>query len=249
MIKTIIIDDEKNARVNTLNIINTFCSNIEVVALADGVKTGIEKIKEFKPELVLLDIDMNDGTGFDLLQALAPIDFCVVFVTAHVEEKTTAIKFNALDFLVKPLDPEDFLLAINKAVLQLKDRTYQQRINNLLSDVNRNELPKIALSNSEAVYFVKPDEIIRIEADANYAHFYLASEKKITISKPLKEYAELLENYGFFRCHQSHLVNLNFTKKFVKKDGGYLELSLGSSVPVSQRKREKLLKAIKGFIK
>lgn len=246
MIRTLIIDDEKNARINTLNMINTYCNNIEVVDCAYNVADGIDKIKRHKPKLVLLDIDMPDGTGFDLLSQLLPVDFCVIFITAYAEYAITAIKFNALDFIVKPIDPEDLLLAVNKAVKQLQDQHYPDRMGNLLSEVGQTNTPRMAFSNSDAVFFVAPGEIIRIEADANYSHVYLSDGRKITISKPLKEYVDMLERFNFFRPHQSHLINLDFLKEYKKKDGGYLKMSNGETIPVSTRKKDKLLQVFKG---
>lgn len=247
MLSTIIIDDEKDARTGLMNLINTYCNNINIVATADCVTEGIERIIENKPDLVLLDIDMPDGTGFDLLRKLMPINFMVIFVTAYSEHAVTAIKYNALDFLQKPLDPEDFLLAINKAVTSKAKEEQNRKLENLLAEINNPEKLRIALSTSDSIYFVSPGQIIRIESDSNYSIFYLEDGRKIMVCKPLKEYSELLEDKGFFRSHQSHLINLSYIKEYKKKDGGYILLTNNELVPLSLRKKDKLLKAYKNF--
>lgn len=247
MLKAIIVDDEKDARTNTINMVNTYCSNVQVLATAHNVASGVLAIKEHKPDLVLLDIDMPDGTGFDLLRQLMPINFMVIFITAHAEHAITAIKFNALDFLVKPLDVEDFLLALNKAENNKQELFRNERLQNLLNEIDKPNNLRIALGTSDTVHFVEPDQIIRIESDSNYSIFYLNDKRKVMVSKPLKEYAELLADYGFFRSHQSHLINLLYLKEYNKKDGGSIILKNNTTVPISQRKKDKLLDAFKSF--
>ncbi len=247
MLRTIIVDDEKDARLNTLNVINTYCKNLTVVATAENVKDGIEKINEHHPDLVLLDIDMPDGTGFDLLNSLMPVSFMVIFITAYSQHAIKAIQFNALDYILKPLDAEDLMLAVNKAVNNQFEKHRNSKLTNLLNEINKPEELRIALSTSDTIHFVCPDEIVRVEADANYSSFYLIDRSKIMVSKPLKEYAELLEENGFFRSHQSHLINLKYMKKFIKCDGGSIVLSTNEIVPVSTRKKDKLMEVFKNY--
>jgi len=214
MLRTIIIDDEKDARTNIMNMINTYCNNLNIIATADSVATDIKNIEEFKPDLVLLDIDMPDGSGFDLLRGLMSINFMAIFVTAYAEHAITAIKFNALDFLQKPLDAEDFLMATNKAVANKANEEQNRKLENLLAEINNPEKLRIALSTSNSIYFVSPGQIIRIESDSNYSMFYLEDGRKVMVCKPLKEYSDLLSDKGFFRSHQSHLVNLSYIKEY-----------------------------------
>ena len=249
MLRTVIIDDEKDARINTINLVNTYCSNITIVGIAQNVAEGVDKIKEVKPDLILLDIDMPDGSGFDLLKKLMPINFYVIFITAYAEHAIKAIKFNALDYLLKPLDIEDLLLAVNKATVNKNSNHETLKINNLLEEIHRPEKLRIALSTCESIYFISPEQIIRVEADANYSHFYLTDNRKIMVSKPLKEYAELLECQGFFRTHQSHLINLAYLKQYDKAQGGYIVLNNNEQIPMIARKKENLLKAFKEFKK
>ncbi len=247
MLNVVVVDDEKDARLNTLGIINMHCPNLNVVATAANVAEGVEAIQQHKPELVLLDIDMPDGTGFDLLRRLMPIQFSVIFITAYAEHAITAIKFNALDFLVKPLDPEDFLLAINKALQNNNENHRLERLENLLEEIEKKKKPSIALGTADSVHFVDVDNIVRIESSSNYSTFFLIDGQKVMVSRPLKEYAEMLDYHGFFRPHQSHLINLLFLKEYKKRDGGYIQLTNGDIVPMSARKKEKLLDAHREF--
>ncbi len=247
MLRTVIVDDELDARKNTINIVNTYCDNIELVATAENVQQGISKIKEHNPDLVLLDVDMPDGTGFDLLSELMPVSFMVIFITGFSEHAVKAIKYNALDYLVKPLDAEELLLAVNKAGVSQKEKLRNQKLENLLNEIDKPEDLRIAITTADNIHFVSPDEIVRIEADANYSHIFLNDETKITVSKPLKEYADMLDGPGFFRSHQSHLVNLKFVKKYNKRDGGSIILTNKQMIPISTRKKEKLLEAIKNY--
>lgn len=247
MLNVVVVDDEKDARLNTLGIINMHCPNLSVVSTAANVAEGIEAIQKYKPDLVLLDIDMPDGTGFDLLRKLMPIQFAVVFITAYAEHAITAIKFNALDFLVKPLDPEDFLLAVNKAQQNNNENHKIERLENLLDEIENKKKPSIALGTADSVHFVDVEDIVRIESSSNYSTFYLNDGQKVMVSRPLKEYAEMLDTHGFFRPHQSHLINLACLKEYKKRDGGYILLTNGDTVPMSARKKEKLLEAHRKF--
>jgi two-component system LytT family response regulator len=247
MLRTLIIDDEADARLSTINLVNTYCSNLELVATAINVADGIAKIRELKPDLILLDIQMPDGTGFDLLKELMPIDFMVIFVTASSDHALTAIKFNALDYLLKPLSAEDFMMAVHKALLNQKEKYRNLKLTNLISEINQKEPLRLALGTSETVHFVTPSQIVRVEADANYSHFILSDNVRVMVSKPLKEYAELLENHGFFRAHQSHLINLAYLKQYDKKNGGCIMLTNKDTVPLTPRRKESLLQAYKAF--
>jgi len=247
MLRTIIVDDEKDARINTLNIVNSVCKNLKVVATAENVKDGVQKIKEFNPDLVLLDVDMPDGSGFDLLHQLMPVSFMVIFITAYSEHAVKAIKFNALDYIVKPLDEEELLLAVNKAEVNQQEKLRNIKLQNLLNEIDKPDELRVAVATADNIYFISPDEIIRIEADANYSHIHLTDNSKIMVSKPLKEYADLLEDNNFFRSHQSHLVNLKYIKKYNKRDGGSIILTNKEMIPISTRKRDKLMEAFKNY--
>lgn len=241
--RVVIIDDEPLARNTLINIINTNHPSLEVLGEADAVQSAIKLIEQTKPELIFLDIDLKDGSGFDLLNLLDKIDFKIIFITAHQEYAIKAIKFSAFDYILKPISA----LELSDAVLRAQREDAQEAINlkfdvlknnNLLSD---SATRKLVLKTSDSIHLVVISDIIRCEADNNYTTFYLTDKTKIVISKGLKEYEDLLTEYGFFRVHQSHLINVKEIKRFEKKDGGFLVLSDDSQIPVSQRKKQKLL--------
>jgi two-component system LytT family response regulator len=245
MFKLVVIDDVKKARDVIYSIVKKYCKSIDVVGVADGVKSGIELIKTHKPDIVLLDIEMHDGTGFDLLNKFKSIDFKVIFITAHEEYALKAFKFSAMDYILKPIDADELIAAIERTENDLKQGSLQNIEvfeGNYLN--NNKELKKIILRTLDCIYAVKIKDIVRCEAEESYTTFFLNDGQKIVISKPLKEYDELLSSYGFFRTHQSHLINLDYFEKYKKTGGGYAVLKDKSSVPVSSRKKEMFLQTI-----
>lgn len=245
MFKLVVIDDVQDARDIIHSIVKRYCKNIDVVGVADGVRSGIELIKTHKPHIVLLDIEMYDGTGFDLLNKLKPIDFKVIFITAYEEYALKAFKFSALDYILKPINADELIAAIERTEDALKQGNMQNleifEANYLNTD---KESKKIILKTIDCIYAVSIKDIVRCEAEESYTTFFLNDGEKIVMSKPLKEYDELLNAYGFFRTHQSHLINLEFFEKYKKTDGGFAVLKDNSSVPVSSRKKDMFLQAI-----
>jgi len=243
MIKIIIIDDESRARIAIENIILSNLKDVEIVDRAEDVKSGLNSILKHKPNIVLLDINLPDGTGFDILRQIPKIDFKLIFITAHEEYAVKAIKFSALDYIVKPIDVSELIAAVERARNEVIDESNNLKIEAFLTNFEniKNEVKKIVLKTSDSIHLVNIQNIIRCEADNNYTHFYLNDNKKILVSNTLKEYEELLGQYNFFRVHQSHLINLNYIAKFDKKDGGSLVMTDKSQIPVSARKRHLLL--------
>jgi two-component system LytT family response regulator len=241
--KVIIIDDEKKARETIANIIKLYCKNAGVVAEADTIASGAAAIIRHKPDLVLLDIKMPDGSGFDLLKQLASIDFKLVFITAYEEFAIRAIKFSALDYILKPVHPDELVEAVNKAHTQIEKDTFNIKLSAFISNFENDsrELKKMVLKTSQSIHVVTINEIIRCEADRNYTSFFINGGKKILVSNTLKEYDEMLSSVHFFRTHQSHLVNINFIERYDKKEGGLLIMKDKSEVPVSVRRKELLL--------
>lgn len=249
MIKTIIIDDEMASREALAGLVRKYCPEIEVVAMADSVKTGIAAIEKHEPELIFLDVEMPFANGFDLLNSINNIDFEVIFTTAYDQYALKAIKFSALDYLLKPIDSEDLIEAVTK-ISKTKKRSSSVEsgihtlIQNLKTDVDGNK--KIALPTLEGLEFVKLQDIIRCSATGNYTEFYLINDNKFISSKTLKQFEDILEDYNFFRAHHSHLINLDHIKKYYKGDGGHVVMTDGSVVTISKRKKpeflEKLLK-------
>ena len=246
MLNLIIIDDMQNAREVIASIIRKSFKKINIVATADSVKSGIQAIKQHSPDIVLLDIQMHDGSGFDLLNKIKPLKFKVIFISAYEEHALKAFKFSALDYILKPIDSAELVTAIKKAEEALAQAGIEEGID-VISNNRDKESKKIVLKTSESIHVINVKDIIRCEADENYTSFFLNDTNRILISKPLKEYDELLTEYGFFRIHQSHLINLNYFKQFKKADGGFAVMSDGTSVPVSSRKKDLFLQTIENL--
>ncbi|HYG40673.1 MAG TPA: LytTR family DNA-binding domain-containing protein [Cytophagales bacterium] len=245
-IRTVIIDDEQGAREALRKMIGLYCLNVEIIAEAQGVDEGLQVIKNTNPDLILLDIKMFDGTGFDLLKRIENADFKIIFITAYDEFALNAIKFSALDYLLKPAEPEELAAAIKKAELAIEVDILNLKIKTLIHNIEK-ENKRLTVKTSECYHIISVNEIIRCEAEGNYTRFFLQNGNKILVSTTLKEYEELLEQYQFFRTHQSHLINLKEISRFEKKDGGTIIMKDKSKVPVSTRKKERLLEVIENL--
>jgi two-component system LytT family response regulator len=249
MIKAIVIDDEVKARDTILNMLQVYCPDVNVIATAGSVKQGIEVLQNNKPELLLLDIKMADGTGFDLLRKIKEVDFLVIFITAFEEFAIRAIKFSAIDYILKPLDPDELVSAIAKAKSVLNKENMNEKLEALYDNLDSlsTNTKKIVLKTTDSVHIVNIKDIIRCESEKNYTHFYTIEHEKITVSRTLKEFNELLANFGFFRVHQSHLINMEHVKRYEKQGGGNLVMADNSSVPVAFRKKDDLMKVFKNM--
>lgn len=243
MLKIAIIEDEEKSLGFIRSIIEQHCPAAEIIGTATSVQSAVTLLTNVKPALVLSDINLPDGTAFEMLSRLDEIDFKVIFITAFEEYAIKAIKFSALDYLVKPIDPNELVKAVNKAKEQIEHENNSLKLKALLSNVRdfSDKLRKIVLKTFDSIYVVDLQDIIRCESDNSYTLFYLKDSRKIMVSNVLKEYDELLADSGFIRVHKSHLVNLNYIDKFIKSDGGYLIMKDGASVPVSQRKRDMIM--------
>jgi len=241
MAKAIIIDDEKNLRELIRNMLSDFFPEIKIVAEADSVESGIETIETFKPDLIFLDIEIKNGTGFNILQNINYKDFKIIFVTAFNEFAIQAIKFSAIDYILKPINENEFIAAIQRALMEIEKPILKNQIENFFNNYQNLQNKKLVLRTSESMHIVKIDDIIRCEADNSYTTFFTSDGEKIIVSKGIKEYGELLSNFGFIRPHQSHLVNLNFVKRLDKSDGSFLILKNGKEIPVSTRRKQNLL--------
>lgn len=242
MLRTLIIDDESHIRVTLNRFIQKYCPQAMVAGEANSVKTGIEAIKKYNPDLVLLDIKMGDGTGFDLLNALDQINFKLIFVTAFEKFAVQAFKYSAVDFLLKPVNPNELAEAVER-VSEIRQSDLHIRLKALGENFETSEpnKKKIILKTQENIYLTEVANIIFCESDGCYTRIYTNNGEKILISKPLKEYDELLRDAGFFRVHKSYLINLRHIKRFEKTEGGSIVLSNGHKLPVAMRKKEELL--------
>lgn len=239
--RVVIIDDEVLARNTMKNILHRNHPDLEIVGEADAVSEAVKVILEQNPDLVFLDIDLKDGSGFDVLNALDEIKFKTIFATAHHEYAIKAIKFSALDYILKPVSEIEVRAAIERVKIQGLTENQNTQFEVLKNNYQNSTDKKIVLKTSESIHLVRVQDVIRCEADNNYTTFFINGNRKIVVSKGLKEYEELLTTFAFLRVHQSHLINVKEIKRFDKKDGGFVVLSDGSEIPVSQRKKQKLL--------
>ena len=243
MINAVIIDDEpKNVRV-LKNMLNEFCPEVSLVGEANDSNEGKELIQRKKPELVFLDIEMPYGNGFDLLNALMPIDFEVIFVTAFDKYMLKALKYSALDYLLKPVNIAELKAAVKHAETRIKKNSINQQLTVLLENFKKHEpgLKKIAIPTADGFDFILIEDIVRCEAQGPYTRIFFKDSKKILVSKTLKEYESLLPDNIFLRIHNSHPVNLNFIKKYNRGSGGYIEMDDGTTLEVATRRKDEFL--------
>jgi len=243
MYKAVIVDDESKARNALKNLLTQHCPEILVVGEGDCVNAGVEKINELSPDVVFLDVQMPDGTGFDLLEQFSEIKFKIIFASAFDKFAIQAFKFSALDYLLKPVEPEMLIEACSKLKEDDKFAEINKKLEVLMS--NKNSFEKIALPTLDGIIFVKIKEILRCESDNNYTNIFLRDAKKIIVSKTLKEYDEMLTPFNFFRIHKSHLINLAFLARYKKGEGGSVEMEDGAELEVSRRRKEEFLNALK----
>ena len=252
-ITALLIDDDANLRNGMRSLLERYAPEIMIIGEADNVKTGIEAMENLQPQVVFLDIQLGDGTGFDILEDIAQkrgkSTSHIVFITAHEQYAVKAFRFSALDFLLKPVDPEELEKVIVKIKNVLTKNDNYAHIDLLLENIRKkvDNFKRIALSTSDGIHLFEISDIIRCESEDNYTKFYIKNNKPILISKTLKEYEEMLTEHGFERIHQSHLINLSYLKSYIKKDGGYVVMADNSNLPISQRKKERLQEVLKNL--
>jgi two-component system LytT family response regulator len=233
-------------RTKNIDIIKANCPNILIIGQANSVESGITLIKQIAPDLVFLDVEMPDGTGFDLLQKLKPIPFKVIFITGYEDFAIRAFRFSAIDYLLKPLDPTELIEAVKKAEESLSKEYLELKLNTLFSNLERpKDLQKLVLKTSDKIYSVNIQDIVNCESDKNYTTFYFINTPKLVISTTLKEYENILKPFNFFRAHQSHLINMLYFDHFIKTDGGNtIVMKNKNTIPLATRKKEEFLALI-----
>lgn len=248
MMKAILIDDEPANLNNLQSLLNKHCPQVQILAMESDVSAAALTINKHQPDLLFLDIQMGKQSGFDLLNLLSDKAFEIIFVTAYDHYGIQAVKFAALDYMLKPVDIDELVAAVDKAQQKIKERNHNKQLDFLLSLIKRGEQspPKIALPQLQEIRYVQVSDILRCEADNTYTYFYLISGERIMVSRPLKEYSDMLQPHGFIRSHQSHLVNPAFIKSWLKEDGGTLLLADGFKVPVSKPNRERVKNLLNG---
>jgi len=232
-IKSVIIDDLELARASLRSDIEDYCPEIEIIGQADGVLSGLKLIKATSPDLIFLDIHMADGEGFEILELMEKRDFGIIFTTASEDHAIKAFRHNAIDYLLKPIDPELLKEAVERFTAKQKP-------------VEKFKEETLALSTIDDLKIVKIKDIVRCESDGNYTTVYEISGAKTMVSKSLKEFERKLTDYGFYRSHQSHLINLKMVDAYLKSEGGFLKMTNGDEVPVAVRKKAEVQKILVG---
>jgi len=250
MITAILIEDDHNLRNGLKTLLEKTAPEIKIIGEADSVETGVALLLKTQPQVIFLDIHLGDGSGFDILEEVSKtgkLNSQIVFITAHEQYAIKAFRFSALDFLLKPVDPEELQKVIGKIKAVVGKNDTVAHIDLLLENIRKkvDNFKRIALSNADGMHLFDISDIIRCESEDNYTKFFIKNNKPILISKTLKDYEELLSEHGFERIHQSHLINLSYLKSYIKKDGGYVVMADNSNLPVSQRKKERLQELLK----
>jgi len=241
MINAVVIEDENRTLDVIVRTVETYSPNVSIVAQANNLKSGIGAINEHEPDLVLLDIKLKDGSGFELIDHFNPPDFKTIFISAYTDYAIKAIKYNAVDYILKPVKEEELAQAIKKAddLIRYEEKLQAKALGESIKSLNNDH--RIVLKSSDQVHLININDIIHIEADGNYSTFYLTGDRKIIVSKSTREYEELLFDQGFHRIHKSHIVNINQMSYFDKVDGGTLVMCNGDEIPVASRKRDMLM--------
>lgn len=245
MIKAIIVDDEMDCCETIAALLQSFCPDVEVIGIYHNGAEALSPILQLQPDLVFLDVEMPRMNGFEMLEQLPQVNFDIIFTTSYDQYALKAIRFSAIDYLLKPVDREELQMAVQK-VIQRSQRTIAKQVEILMQKLHQpsKSIGKIALPTMEGLQMIPIDSIISCEADSNYSILLLKNKKKIIVSTTLKEIEEILEDHSFVRVHRAYVVNLNEVEKYVKGEGGYLIMSDGSMIDVSRNKKEYLLKKL-----
>ncbi len=243
----IIIDDEKRSADNLRLLINENCPGVEIVAICNDAREGIEKVLTLRPQVLFLDIEMPFADGFKVQDAVKSVSPHVIFTTAFSEYAVKAFRVNACDYLLKPIDPAELVAALAKVKVQVGEQDeLLRRVEAIEKSLRRSRNSKLAIQGVEGYGLVDYGDVIRLEASSNYTHIYCKGNKKHTVARVLKDFEDQLSEEGFFRSHSSHLVNITHVTKYVRGDGGYLFMSDGAQIEVSRSRKKELLKVLLG---
>jgi len=249
VIRAIIIEDELNSLKNLKNLIQEHCPDIELLGTATSVAEGQVLLQNLgnKIDLAFMDIQLSDGLIFSLLDQNPNITFNIIFVTAFSDYAVQACRYSSIDYVQKPIDPDKLKEAVSRYTPK-SDESISERLDVFREYyTNPNIFSKMSISAVDGIYFVNIKDIIRLEGEDNYTHIYLENKQKITVSKTIKWYADLLENKNFFRVHKKHVINLNYMQKFVKGEGGYLIMDDEKEIEVSRRRRPAFIQQLKAM--
>jgi two-component system LytT family response regulator len=239
VVRAIIVEDEIKSMNNLKNLLTKHCPEVEIVGDALNIEEALELFEEpeLKPDVAFLDISLPDGLIFRLLDEIKPIDFEIIFVTSYNEHAIKACQYSSIGYILKPIDPDELSLAVSR-IRPLRHNKIEQRLDLFNKHLNNpNAFEKMSISAVDGIYFVNIKDIVRFEAEDNYTHIFLTGGDRITASKTIKAYEDMLQSMNFYRVHKRHVINLNFMRKFIKGDGGYLVMDDGKKIEVSRRRR------------
>lgn len=246
MIQAVIIDDIEQARITLKKDLETYTPEVNVIGEASGVIEGAKLLKKITPDVLFLDIQMQDGSGFDLLDILSDIKFHIIFITASDAHAIKAFQYAAIHYLVKPVDPDKLIASIQQLKTRLSNEPERYKfLNDSLKNNNKLQT-RLALNTQEKIHIVNIADILRCESNVNYTEFYFVNHKKIVVTKTLKDFEEILTAHGFYRVHQSHLINTAYLKEFIKSDDELL-MTDDTRIPVSSRRRAEVMKMLDGL--
>ncbi|MCB0638858.1 MAG: response regulator transcription factor [Lewinella sp.] len=247
MIKAVIIEDEINGLQNLQNLLAEHCESVQVVGTAGSVEEGFDLLSELdeQPDVAFLDISLPDGLVFKMLNRLRPITFEIIFVTAYQEYAIKACEYSSIGYVLKPIDPDTLVEAVER-IRPRQNNEADKRLELFQNYMNNpNAFTKMSISALDGIYFINIKDVLRFEAEDNYTHIYLNSGDRITASKTIKAYEDMLAPFNFYRVHKRHVINLNYMRKFVKGDGGYLIMDDGMKIEVSRRRRPAFMEQMK----
>jgi len=250
MLKTIIVDDEDHVRVTLDRILKKHCPHVKIIGEAGNVLQAYDLILQKQPDLILLDIHLGDGSGFDLIRKFENPGFKIIFITAYDQYALQAFRVSAVDFILKPVNPELLTEAVFRAqnMVQNELRIKLDALESNLHPENRHKR-KIVIRTHDKIYLEEMEQITHLESDGTYTKIFTIDSNTILTSKPLKDYEEMLNGFGFFRLHRSFIINLFHIRRFDKNEGGFVVLTNGHQIPVASRKRDELLELFEEFIK
>lgn len=239
-IRSVIIDDEPGNIVTLSELLREYCPDVQVLTSAQDIKKGYQLIREMEPDVVFLDIEMPYGNAFDLLDQLLPVEFEVIFITAFNDYAIKAFKYAVLDYLLKPVNIQELQEAVKKVSRRRDEKSVNERVHSLLNNLRseNQQHQKIGLPTAEGFYFEDVNSLMYLEAAGSYTNIFMQPNRKMLISKNLKEFEEILPAEIFCRVHHSHIININFVKKYVKGRGGYVEMENGATIEIAVRKKE-----------
>jgi two-component system LytT family response regulator len=243
MIKAILVDDEKNALEMLEWQLQNYCPQVTIACICNNADDGTAAIHQHKPQLVFLDIEMPKKNGFEVVQSFTNPSFDVIFTTAYNQFALKAFRFAALDYLLKPIDADDLVAAVKRYEKKMLHGNLKDQLDILMQQYNQpNTLPeKISFSTQQAIHFINPANILYCESDSNYTTLHFIDKSKMVVSKTLKEVEEMLVHYNFYRIHHSYIINLKQVNRYMKIDGGFIEMTGGTQLPISRQRKEELM--------